>query len=93
MTKRQQINSKIRCNEIKIEALEKINIQLRKQSLLLCDKEQWFKEETRTVGRGKKKRDERIGYISWNEDFKDESTGDVVTIERSEIVMIDGIWQ
>ncbi len=32
------------------------------------------------------------GLISWNEDFIDEGTGAITTIERHKVVMVDGEW-
>lgn len=32
------------------------------------------------------------GLISWNEDFIDEDTGAITTIERHKVVMVDGEW-
>lgn len=52
-----------------------------------------YKEETFVVkGKGKEKKEAVRGFISWNEDFKDEDTGDVITIERHQVVMEQGEW-
>lgn len=32
------------------------------------------------------------GFVSWNEDFIDEDTGDITTIKRHQVVMEDGEW-
>lgn len=32
------------------------------------------------------------GLISWNEDYTDEGTGEIITIERHKLVMKDGVW-
>lgn len=83
-------------NVKKIKALKDENIEIGKQLLLLCDEEQWFTEKMETItqreGRKKIKVDRLIGRIHWKEDFKDESTGETVTIERSEVVRIDKDW-
>lgn len=33
-----------------------------------------------------------MGMICWNEDFVDEDTNEVITIERHEVVKINGEW-
>ncbi len=92
MTKRQRIDSNIAACEEKINSLNIKIIELNKQSLLLSDDEQWFKEKTETIGRGKTKREALIGSIHWKEDFKDDDTGKVITIERQQVVRVDGEW-
>lgn len=32
------------------------------------------------------------GFVSWDEDFEDRDTKDIITIERYEVVMEDGEW-
>ena len=99
MTKRERLESKKKKNFDKIEELKRQNIELTKQSFLLCDKNQWFTEENeeRVVSKRPKKVETfLIGKIHWNEFFedeaypKDEIKG--VWIERSEIVRINGEW-
>jgi hypothetical protein len=68
---------------------------LKKQGLLLCDKHQWFtekKEDVQISKRPKKFEKKLIGRIHWNENFTDEATGEVITIERSELVRVNGEW-
>ncbi len=92
MTKRQVIHAKIASNAKKIHALHQKNIELSKEELLLSDKQQWYTETTETHGKGKNKKEYLIGRINWKEDFKDEDTGEVVTIERSQVVRQNGEW-
>lgn len=69
--------------------------ELTKENLLLSDDQQWFTEEIETWKTGKWKKKEvthLVGRVHWVEDFTDESTGDVVSINRSTIVRIDGEW-
>lgn len=72
-------------------------LELNREDALLCDKEQWYKEqeETQTYGRGKNKVTETalVGRVYWKQGFKDDDTDDVVWIERSEIAKINGEWQ
>lgn len=79
----------------KIKQLETEIIELRKEGMLLCDKTQRFKESEEDVlicGRPKKYETKLIGRIHWKEDFIDEDTGDVVTIERKKTVRVNGEW-
>ena len=98
MTKRERLEAKKQKNFDKIEELKRLNIELTKESLLLCDKVQWFteKNEDREVSKRPKKIETLLlGRIHWKETFKDEDkpdgSGDV-EIERSEIVRINGEW-
>ncbi len=71
-------------------------VALKKEELLLCDDHQRFeeKEEEITISRRPKKIEKRlIGRIHWNEEFKDEDTGQSVWIERSQVVRVNGEWQ
>lgn len=89
---RKQIRALYQKNRDKIIALHNQNEELEKEAYLLSDKEQWFTEEEEEWGKGKKKRTVKAGRIHWNEDFKDEDTGNYITIERSRLVKEDGQW-
>lgn len=97
MRTRQQIQEEIKDRNDKIIVLRDEIIELNKEAVLLCDDKQWFTEEveTHTVGRGKNKevRTPLIGRINWKQDFKDGDTDNVITIDRSRVVRIDGEWQ
>jgi FtsZ-binding cell division protein ZapB len=93
MTKRQELNEKIDAKSEARELLRLEIIELKKQALLLSDDVQQFEEKKEIIGRGKHKREVLVGRIHWKEDFKDEDTGEVVTIERQQAVRIDGEWQ
>ena len=63
--------------------------------MLFSDEKQWFTEkyEERIVSkRPKITRKILVGRVHWNEDFKDEGSGEVVTITRSRVVRMDGEW-
>jgi hypothetical protein len=92
MTKRQKLQAKINANKTKIEALKSENIALIKQTIILSDNIQQYEEKLEITGRGKNKREVLVGRIHWKEDFKDDSTGEVITIERSDIVKCDDEW-
>lgn len=49
-----------------------------------------YEEKIEWVREGKRKKNKLIGRTYWMEDFKDETTGEVITIERSAICRIDG---
>lgn len=57
--------------------------------------ETWYKQKSNGRGRRPIKVEEShmVGRRHWKEDFIDEDTGNVVSIDRSEIVKIDGAWQ
>lgn len=92
MTKREELHAAFIVNDLKIEELKKENIDLTRESFLLCDDKQWYKEEMKDVKQGKNKSQRLIGMVCWNENFKDEDTGAIVTIERSQAVKVDGEW-
>jgi hypothetical protein len=92
MTKREKLQQQITSKKEKIHSILMEIYELEKQSLLLCDKDQWFTEKLETHGRGQKKEQKLYGRIHWNEDFLDESTNKAITIERSHIVRINGKW-
>jgi hypothetical protein len=80
----------------KIKQLKTEITELRKESILLSDKHQQFTEKEEEVlicGRPKKYETKLIGRIHWKDDFVDEDTGDVITIDRTQIVRINGEWQ
>lgn len=71
-------------------------IALKKENLLLCDESQRFEEteEEVIISRRPKKTEKRlIGRILWEEEFKDEDTGQSIWIERSTVVRVNGVWQ
>jgi len=92
---RKQIEAKIQKNKDLIAKLKKENNDLYYESLLISDKEQKYIEEERDVvvtKRPKVTKKVVFGMIQWDEDFRDDSTGEVVTIQRHKIVKQDGVW-
>jgi len=92
---RAKIIDKIRKNEEKIKALKMQNSDLYYENLLLSDETQKYIEEEREVvvtKRPKVTKKVLFGMIQWNEDFRDDDTGEVVIIERHKIVKEDGVW-
>jgi hypothetical protein len=57
--------------------------------------ETWYKQKSNGRGRRPTKVGEThmVGRRHWKEDFVDEDTGNVISIDRSEIVRIDGVWK
>ncbi|MCG9911863.1 MAG: hypothetical protein MH137_11230 [Flavobacteriales bacterium] len=95
MSKRQKLEAKIEAKKAQIQKLKEEIIELRKETFLLSDKQQRFeeKEETHIVSRRPKKEETfLIGRIYWKEYFRDEDTGNVITIERNQIVRKNGEW-
>ena len=96
MTKRERVNAEIEKNKEKIRDLNKQNLEIHKETLLLSDKKQWFTEEIESHPRAKWQRKDNeldgklVGRIHWNQSFEDKGTGEIVTIERSRLVRVDG---
>jgi hypothetical protein len=95
MSKRKEIEAKIQANKDLIAQLKKSNNDLYYESLLLSDDEQQYFEEEREVVVSKRPKVTKkvlFGMVRWNEDFRDEDTGEVITIERHQVVKEDGNW-
>ncbi len=78
-------------NQLSLEILE-----LKKENLLFSDDEQWFierKEEHVTKRRPLQKETFLVGRVYWMQDFKDNDTGEIIPIERNQIVRINGEWK
>jgi len=96
MRTRNSIKKLIEKKHEKIKQLDTEIIELNRESILLSDKYQQFKEGNEDVlicGRPKKYETKLIGKIYWKEDFIDEDNGEVFEIERNRIVRINGEWQ
>lgn len=97
--RRNEIREEIAAKKKQIDGIIHEIIELQKESLLLCDEEQWFREKVEQHPRQKYQRkdywlhNKLVGRVHWNEDFKDEDTGEVITIERSQVVRVEGEWQ
>lgn len=96
MKEREKIHKKIFDNYGKIESIQAENLSLYREWLLLNDEVQHFSEqyEEKAVWSLRKKVVERnmVGRVHWVENYTDADTGDVVSIERSRVVRINGIW-
>lgn len=77
---RETIKTAMENIRLNIRDLEESLIALRKEYMLLCDEEQWFKEELED---GK-----LTGRIYWREE---DSHGELV--EKSTIVRVEGVWR
>jgi len=94
--RRADINQEIAQKWELIDQIKTEIIALKKESLLLCDENQRFEEteEEVIISRRPKKTEKRlIGRVLWKEEFKDESTGQSIWIERSRVVRVNGVWQ
>lgn len=91
-----EIENKIEDCSTKIKSLKLEIVALYYQSLLLSDDKQWFTEEIESHPKLKYQRKpyfldgKSVGRIHWNENFKDEGTGKIITIERNKVVRING---
>lgn len=94
--RRADINQEITQKRELIAEIKSEIIALIKENLLLCDETQRFEEtEEEVIISRRPKKTERllIGRIHWKEEFMDESTGQSIWIERSQVVRINGVWQ
>lgn len=95
---RQEIEAKKQSNFQRIEELKRENIELTKQDLLLSDDVQRFEEKIESHPKAKHQRTPNkldgklVGRIFWKEDFVDEDNGEVITVERQQVVRVDGEW-
>jgi len=92
---RKELNAKIEANHEAIKKLRLENIELQKQEMLLSDDvQQYYEEEVEVVVKRRPKIVEKQlrGFITWKENFKDEDTGEVLTIQRHKVVRINGEW-
>jgi len=96
MTKRERLAEKIRLNNLKIKELENKNVLLQIETLKISDKYQKYSEKIEKiatrVNRKKVYEDVLIGKITWKEHFIDEDSGDVIEIERNQIVRRNDKW-
>ena len=95
MKSRKEIQDRQESINGQIESLESEWKELEKESLFLSDETQWYREVLEDVIIKKRpKIVEKIvvGRIYWNENFTDESTGEVITIERCKPVRVGGKW-
>jgi hypothetical protein len=92
---RKEINDKISALKQQIAFLNSEVINLNRQSALLSDKKQQYKEEMETFvvsKRPKKSEQKLVGRIYWRECFMDQDTKEKIFITRSRIVKINGEW-
>ena len=82
----QKLEKRMDDNVLKIKLLHNQNNELKDEANLLDD----YREKKEKVKEGRKSAEKLIGRIYWQEDFKDEDSSKVITIERSEICRIDG---
>ena len=95
MKTRNQIEKLIKSKQRKINSLSDEIDLLKIESLQICDPEQTYEEKEEEFIVKKRpltKETHMIGRIHWLEDFIDEDTGDIVTINRSRLVRRDGVW-
>ena len=95
MRRRKTIKALVEKKEAKIKALDLEILELNREETLLSDKKQQFiekEEEILICGRPKKYKTMLMGRIHWKEDFIDEDSGDIITIERSMLVRKNGEW-
>ena len=97
MTRRIEIGLQIEANIKIIKELQLANEKLTKEDYLISDEKQWFTEKIESIRfRGNRKKgsvDMLVGRVHWYMHFKDEDTGESISIERSKLVRTDGEWE
>lgn len=95
MKSREQINKEIEMLQCIVANYKEQIFSLHEQALLLSDDKQQFKETLEDVvikKRPKVTEKKLIGRIFWKESFTDESTGNLVYVDRARIVRVNGTW-
>lgn len=98
MRTREEIQNEIIQKEKLILTIKNEINDLRKEDLLLSDDEQRFEEKIESHPRYKYQRKDNfldgklVGRVYWKENFKDDDTGNIITIERNKIVRVNGEW-
>lgn len=92
---RKQIQIKIKKKQDLIKAIEQDIKELFIKNILLCDEDYWYeeKEEEYFISKRPKVQGKRlVGRQCWKEDFIDEDTGEIVSIQKSRVYKVDGEW-
>lgn len=95
------MSNKIKKIQAQIQSLALVKNALRIKQMKICNKandlqheldkaDPGYKEEIEKVKNGRKTVKKRIGRIYWNEEFKDEDTGESIFVDRSRICSVDG---
>lgn len=95
MSKRSVIEKRIKLAKAKLEMIKADIIEDEKSLLLLSDKQITVTEaEEEVVVKKRPKITEKqlITRRHWIEDFVDEDNGEVISIERSELLKVNGKW-
>lgn len=92
MSKRDELESEIKNKLAEIKVLEGKIAELRKETLLLSDEKQQFKEEIEIHTKKGVTEKLLVGRIYWIENFKDQDADAFFPVERSKVVRINGEW-
>lgn len=96
MRTRRKIEAAINKKKEAIKSLKNEIVELGHEWYLLSDREQQFVEQMETITRRENRKkvteEKLIGKVTWKEDFIDEDTGKTFSIERCQIVRINGEW-
>lgn len=95
MTRREEIKAQVKSIENHIKSLEEDLEELVKEDWLHCDDKQWFTEKPEEIILKKRplvKETRLIGRINWEDKFTDEDSGELIKVERSMTVRVNGEW-
>ena len=91
---REIIRKKIEETEGKIRFYQMELQKLKEENLLFSDEQQWFVEKEEEVkyrqNRKVVKENKLIGRVFWKEHFVDEDSGELIEIERNQIIREKG---
>ena len=93
MTKREELEGCITALRTIIDNAQKEIVELKRETYLLSDEKQWFKEEVEEHGTKKKPKQYLIGRIRWIGKIEDEDTHTFLSVNRSRVVRVDGEWK
>lgn len=85
---RKNLLKQIENKENKIQKLQEELRELKIKEYKFCDRNQRYEERVITI----KKKQILVGEIFFDEDFVDEDTGNVITINRCQRVMENNKW-
>ena len=87
------IAKKIRNRRDRIEKLKNQIVDLERSFMMTSNRNQTYVEQVEDVltsGRPKVYEKKLVGRLNWKQRFKDEDTGQVIVIDRSTVVKVDG---
>lgn len=86
-----QLKNRLAKNIEKINALRSENYELSKKIIMSFGYSEQL-EDVVVSKRPKKVEQQLIGRVNFTQDFVDEDSGEVISVERTQIVSTNGVW-